>query len=126
MEDVVGQPHPIQGRWIARALIEPTAEPTPLQTERPPTIEFADEGSIFVFTGCNRGRSTYALEEGAIRLGPMALTRMACPGEADRLEQAVLRVLAVDAPVSVSLDEDQLRLVSGQWGLVLERAGEST
>ena len=43
------------------------------------TLLFQPGGRIAVRADCNRGSGTYALNGGALSLGPMAMTRAMCP-----------------------------------------------
>ncbi|MGE5265940.1 MAG: META domain-containing protein [Deltaproteobacteria bacterium] len=63
---------------------------------------FPDAGDAYVqfkekdvsgFAGCNRFRATYTFDGGALTLGPLATTRMACPPEKMEIERKVLQIL---------------------------------
>jgi len=43
------------------------------------TLEFEADGSLFARIDCNRGRGTWKSSGPSLELGPLALTRMACP-----------------------------------------------
>jgi heat shock protein HslJ len=43
------------------------------------TIELAPNGRLRVRADCNRGTGAYQIAAGALSLGPIATTRMACP-----------------------------------------------
>lgn len=61
---------------------------------RPLTVEFDTGGSTASgFAGCNTFRGGYKEGNGAIRLGPFAVTRMACPGT-DDVERRYLGAMA--------------------------------
>ena len=48
-----------------------------------PTLTFVESGALLGDTGCNRFQATARKEEGALVVeGPVATTRMSCPGEA--------------------------------------------
>ncbi|PTB19392.1 heat-shock protein [Trinickia symbiotica] len=53
------------------------------------------------FAGCNRFSGPYALKSGALTLGPLATTRMACSGSRGELEHAYLDALAHIAKTGV-------------------------
>jgi heat shock protein HslJ len=70
-----------------------------LSAEDDATLQFAD-GRIWGRSGCNRysGGVTLTAEtpaSGALVLGPVMSTRMACPGRADQIETAFLAALEV-------------------------------
>ncbi len=62
-------------------------------------IRFRDNGDIEGNTGCNNLRASFVAGSTAMRVGPVAMTRMACPGEsAAALERLLLGALeAVEA-----------------------------
>jgi heat shock protein HslJ len=43
------------------------------------TLDFREDGSLFARVDCNRGRTTWKASGPQLDLGPLALTRMACP-----------------------------------------------
>ena len=43
------------------------------------TIDFQPDGSLLVRIDCNRGRGTWKASGPQLELGPLAVTRMACP-----------------------------------------------
>jgi heat shock protein HslJ len=45
------------------------------------TLSFAADGTVAVQLDCNRGRGSYTLEGTNLSFGPIASTRMACPGD---------------------------------------------
>lgn len=61
-------------------LVELERSPAPLGAEnRPATLMLSAEGRrAGGFGGCNRFVGTYALKGDSLRLGPLAMTRMAC------------------------------------------------
>jgi heat shock protein HslJ len=102
--------------WTLDALVDgDSASSLPTGVEAP-TIEIAD-GQITVFTGCNRGGGSFEIaEDGAsATVGPLATTRMACPGEAAALEAQVLAVL--DGEVAIEVDGGQLTIRKGELAL---------
>jgi copper homeostasis protein (lipoprotein) len=59
-----------------------------LALEMLPTLRFAAAGgSVAGYAGCNRYAGSYVLRGKALRFGELAMTRMACAGEAGVLEQ---------------------------------------
>ena len=45
------------------------------------TLEFRPGGTVNVRADCNRGSATYTRSGDGLGIGPIALTRMACPGD---------------------------------------------
>jgi heat shock protein HslJ len=81
------------------------------------TLQFAPGGEFELIAGCNRGTGTATVgEDGTIRLGPVALTRMACPGAAGELERMVLAVLQADS-LDWLVDGSRLTLTAGDQGV---------
>src|SRR5262245_7078295 len=58
-----------------------------------PRLEFAADGKVSGYTGCNMVSGTWRLEGGAIRLGPLISTKRGCPGERDALERRFLQAI---------------------------------
>lgn len=81
------------------------------------TLEIGPDGAIRVDTGCNRGTGTVSITERDITVGPLALTRMACPSPADQVEQAVMSTL--QGQVGYTISGDSLTLArDGETALV--------
>ena len=59
---------------------------------RPATLQFIEGGRAAGFGGCNRIAGPYAVAGDSIRLGPLAMTRMAC-SEGMELETAFVAAL---------------------------------
>lgn len=81
--------------------------------EDAPTIEFAGDGSVAGFDGCNRFHGRFRITGVGIEFRALATTRMACPGRRDGLAQRFLEGLA-DAEL-FRLDDDG-RLILGSHG----------
>lgn len=45
------------------------------------TVEFLASGTVSVRADCNRGSATYVRNGNSLGIGPIALTRMACPSD---------------------------------------------
>ena len=69
------------------------------------------------FTGCNTGSGSYTVEGAEITFGPLATTRIACEGDSQVVEQAMLTVLTGTA--TFEIEGDVLTLTNGTDGLVL-------
>jgi heat shock protein HslJ/mannose-6-phosphate isomerase-like protein (cupin superfamily) len=76
--------------WVA---VELTGTPVPLTpAERQPSLRFVAGGRVGGTDGCNRIQATYTVTGDRIAFGPIAATRMACPGTeslAGRFEAAL-------------------------------------
>ncbi|RYP82205.1 META domain-containing protein [Nocardioides guangzhouensis] len=86
---------------------------------RTPRLEVGRNGNARLDTGCNAGRTTVTVDSGAdsITFGPAAITRVACPGPASRVEKAVLSV--VDGTSDrVDYDGEVLIVTKGDNALV--------
>ncbi|MGN6695057.1 MAG: META domain-containing protein [Aquihabitans sp.] len=82
----------------------------------PPTLTIDEDGTASIFAGCNTGSTKVAITDTQLTFGPIALTRMACPGGASQLEAQVVAVL--DGKVAYTIDGEQLTIVNGGNGLV--------
>lgn len=58
-----------------------------------PRLEFATQGRVVGFTGCNMLSGAWSTAGGEIRLGPMVTTKRACMGPAGEIEQRLMAVL---------------------------------
>lgn len=89
----------------------------PASTESdPPTLTIDEEGTVGVFAGCNRGSATVDITDTTLTFSPIALTKMACTGDAGTLETQVTTVL--DGEVDYVVDGPTLTITSGTSGLV--------
>jgi len=77
------------GAWDL-AEMGPTADFAHLQ----PTIEFAADGTVSGFAGCNTFTGGYTTDGAALTFGPLALTKMACQRPGSAVEADYLNALA--------------------------------
>lgn len=71
--------HEIAGHvWYWVLTVDPVRSWSPADPARY-TLELLANGTAQVLADCNRGHGAYALAGGALELGPLATTRMACP-----------------------------------------------
>jgi heat shock protein HslJ len=100
-----GTPSLIGPTWVA---IELAGTPVPLTpAERQPSLQFIAGGRIAGSDGCNRLRATYRIDGQRLSFGPVAATRMACPG----LESVIARFeAALEGTVRYELAGGRLRL----------------
>jgi heat shock protein HslJ len=82
------------------------------------TMVFTEDGLVMVNTGCNTGNGSVEIRTSTIVFGEMAMTRVACSGEAALMERAMLQVLGADL-VRYAVDASQLELSIGGSGLQL-------
>ncbi len=89
------------------------------------TLEVAPDGSLFGFSGCNRFSGSGTFAAGAVLMGGLASTRMACaePGVMDG-EARFLNVLGL-AQRYRTPDPDTLVLSGAGGEVLLRRAGQS-
>lgn len=104
--------------WTVTDLTTPTSASAIPKGVRTPTVEVAADGTVQLDTGCNHGHTTVTAEGDVLTFAPVAMTKMACPGAASKVEQAVLQ--ALDGTVTVTIDGDTATLDNGQHGLMVQ------
>ncbi|MGH3489606.1 MAG: META domain-containing protein [Actinopolymorphaceae bacterium] len=106
----VAQPdRPLEGtRWKLTSIIDGEAASSVPKLEKTPYVEFADNGEVKGFDGCNGVGGTAKVEGSTIEFGSLMGTLIACPGDAGEVETTVLDVLK--GKVRFAIDADQLRL----------------
>jgi heat shock protein HslJ len=77
-------------------------------------------GQISVQAGCNTGGGTVKIGAGTLTLGPLAVTMMACMGDAMTVERAVLGTLS--GTVTYTLDANILTVQGANGGLIFKPA----
>ena len=85
-------------------------------------LRFDDDGRVTGTTGVNRMAGGWALAQGVLTLGPLAMTRKAGPPERMAVEAAL--VAALDGPLTVAPDGDGMRL-GGADGVLLRPLAEA-
>jgi heat shock protein HslJ len=83
-------------------------------------IQFKDT-DVTGFAGCNRFFGHYHFDGSAIRIGPLASTRMACPAEVMEAEQVWFQVLENARIAEASPNELVLKDVTGVVIATLKR-----
>ncbi len=63
-------------------------------TSEVPQIRFGADGQVSGTSGCNRFSGSYTEQDGQLAFGPLATTRMACPGELDQQEKDFFKALS--------------------------------
>ncbi len=109
---------------------DPQVKPWPeVFDTAPPFLTFAADGSVTLYSGCNRGAGTFEVSGASVTLGPIALTRMACPPEQMAVENRITSLLSeplearesTQSPSSAAGEEAEWEL-RGQSGALLLRA----
>lgn len=91
-------------------------------SERAPTLVLSTatgQRQASGFAGCNRFTGPYALKSGKLSFGPLATTRMACPGSRGELEHAYLDALAHIAKTGVQWRAPQRLEIVTEDGAIL-------
>lgn len=96
---------PVPSSWV---LVELSGKPLPTSLPQPLTLVFtADSNRVSGYGGCNNFGGSFTLSEGSrLRLGPLVMTRRACPELTTEAEYA--RVLGQVDGYSVAGDELRL------------------
>jgi putative lipoprotein len=91
---------------------------------RAPFIRFGEGGKVAGSGGCNRFRGTYEQSGDKLAFSPLAATRMACPAEVMRREQAFFDMLSKVRGVRIG--ESELMLLDGEGGELASLARHSS
>jgi len=87
------------------------------------TLQFDAEGRAAGSAGCNRYFGEYSVEDGGLRFGPLASTRMACADEArTRQEQTYLSLMQQVSGYEIRSGELVLTTAGGAGSLVFTRS----
>ena len=78
----------------------------------PLEVAFPERGHIAMSAGCNRGVSSVDLTTGTVQTGPIATTKMACPGSSSGADEWMTNLFA--AHPAWTLTDDSLTLASGE------------
>lgn len=85
------------------------------------TLNFGDDGRVVGETGCNSFNGPYDTDGDAISIGPLAVTRAACPDPARAAMEAAYLV-ALDGAERYSIDEHVLTLFGAEDRVLVELA----
>lgn len=115
---------PLEGvTWKLRAMGDGDVESSLPANTLPATLRFGEDGSLEIFTSCNRGSTTVEVSEDgtSMEVGRLILTRRACEPGAAEVEAAVIEVL--DGSVAIERDGTTLTLTNGDQRLELFATG---
>ena len=84
------------------------------------TATFGDDGRVTGSGGCNRYFGPYERAAEALRIGPLASTRMACLEPAGASEQETAFFAALERATTWSIREDRLQLRAGDGALQVD------
>lgn len=110
LDDVLGH------TWTLTSIIDAdSVSSVPTTLGRTPTLEVDADGAASLDTGCNTGNTTVAVSGQRLTFSPIALTKMACPGDAGEVERAISTVLS--GTTDATWDGTTLRVMSRNKGL---------
>jgi heat shock protein HslJ len=84
------------------------------------TATFGDDGRVTGSGGCNRYFGPYERVGEALRIGPLAGTRMACPEPPGAAEQEAAFLAAMERATTWSIREDRLQLRDAEGALQVD------
>jgi len=82
-----------------------------------PTIRFAEDGSMQIFTSCNTGEGTFTTNEQTLVLSNVAYTEQACSDDNTVIVDAHIQAVLANGVVSYSIEAARLTLTRGEMGL---------
>ncbi|WP_016883125.1 MULTISPECIES: META domain-containing protein [unclassified Rhodococcus (in: high G+C Gram-positive bacteria)] len=100
-----------------RTFVSTSVEGDPIPGGGPLVLGFTDTGRLSVEAGCNHGSADVDLSGGKVVAGPLAMTLMACPGEAAGADAWVAALL--DAQPNWTLGGDTLTLTTPTGSVTL-------
>ncbi|MFC0450664.1 META domain-containing protein [Rhodococcus jostii] len=100
-----------------RTFVSTSVEGDPIPGGGPLVLGFTDPGRLSVAAGCNQGSADVDLADGKLVAGPLAMTLMACPGEAAGADAWAAGLL--DAQPNWTLDGDTLTLTTASGSVTL-------
>ena len=114
---VANPDRPLVGtRWVVDGVIAGEATSS-IPVGVTASILIGPDGRMAVEGGCNTGSALVTVEPRTFDVGPMAMTRMACPPAQESVEQAVMTVL--HGSVHYTIEADVLTLTNGPARLTL-------
>ena len=98
--------------WQTLAITSPAGETTEILEPRQYTVQFLPDGALLFQADCNRGRASYAIEDGQLVVTPGVSTLALCAP--DSQDQAF--VAALNGARAFAFDDDGLLLLAGSAG----------
>lgn len=74
------------------------------------TVAFGEDGTVSGSGGCNQFTGTYTVTDGALQVGPLASTMMACETPAGTMEQEAAFLKALESATTIQLQVTSLTL----------------
>jgi heat shock protein HslJ len=93
-------------KWVATGINNGTGGVASVTGEPEVTAIFGGGGTVAGNGGCNQFSGPYTIDDGAIEIGPLVATKMACPA----LDQESAYFAALEAATTWSIRADQLEL----------------
>lgn len=105
--------------WTVHTLVSgDVASSLPAGAEAP-TFTFTDDGTLAVFTGCNRGSTSYeASEDGILTVEPAMMTMMACTEPAGQQTETAILALLDGGGIGFAFEGTDLVLRTLEGGVV--------
>ena len=85
-----------------------------------PTVAFGADGAVSGSGGCNRLVGTFTADDGAVTIGPLGTTKMACQTPTGVMEQEVALVAALESAATYAIEGDRLELRTAGDGLAVQ------
>lgn len=104
----VVEPSLIGAEWSATGVNNGKGGVASLVADTVITATFGEDGPLFGSGGCNRYRGRFTVDGARITIGPLATTRMACPGPV--MEQEAQYLAALGRATTWRIDGDTLEL----------------
>ncbi|WP_176086725.1 META domain-containing protein [Martelella sp. HB161492] len=90
-----------------------------LAVDNPPTLTVMDDGTVSGFAGCNQFSGAFVIDgEGAVKIGPLAVTEKMCAAGTMSQEKAFLDTLVAVTAFDIS-SNGKLKLMTGDTVAVL-------
>ncbi len=105
----------LEGTWTAQTIDGGSVAAMLEEGMRAPDLKFLDDGSVVGFAGVNRLNTRIDLEKlraGEVSMGPYAMTMMAGPPAAMRLERRFVE--ALEKSTSIAVDGDTMTLSNAE------------
>ena len=91
---------------------------------RPPRLDFHDDGTLGVDSGCNTGVAAWTVQGRSLRITPSAMTSKACVDPPGAMEREASLVQALSRVATAERDDHTAVLTDGDGAVVLVLARE--